>query len=247
MTSPAARARPLHRRIRADIEDRILSGTWPPGHRLPYEHELMAQYDCARMTVNKVMSGLAAAGLVERRRRAGSFVARPRVQSAVLEIPDFEAETRLRGEAYACELVSRALGAAHPDDPLTAAFPPGDPVLRLVCRHRAGARPFALEERAIGLAAVPAARGVDFAQEPPGVWLLRHVPWSEAEHRIMAVAADTPMAAGLDVPPGAACLVVERRTWRADPGRPEATITQVRQTFPGARYHLVARFTPGEA
>lgn len=77
----------LYQRIRGDIESRILSGDWPPGHRVPFEHELMESYDCSRMTVNKVLSALAVAGLVERRRRAGSFVSRPRVQSAICKFP----------------------------------------------------------------------------------------------------------------------------------------------------------------
>ena len=49
-----------------------LVGHWPPGHRVPFEHELMETYSCSRMTVNKVMSALADAGLVVRRRRAGT-------------------------------------------------------------------------------------------------------------------------------------------------------------------------------
>jgi GntR family histidine utilization transcriptional repressor len=40
----------IHRRIESDIERRILSGEWRPGHRLPTESELMAVYGCARMT-----------------------------------------------------------------------------------------------------------------------------------------------------------------------------------------------------
>ena len=67
----------LYKRIRADIEKRILTGEWPPGHRIPFEHELMARYGCSRMTVNKALSELAQADLIERRRRAGSFVRRP--------------------------------------------------------------------------------------------------------------------------------------------------------------------------
>jgi len=44
---------PLHQRIRTDIEAKILSGAWGPGFRLPFEHELMTEYGCARMTVNR--------------------------------------------------------------------------------------------------------------------------------------------------------------------------------------------------
>ncbi len=47
---------PLHRRIRSDIAERILSGEWPPGFRIPFEHELMADYDCSRMTVSKALA-----------------------------------------------------------------------------------------------------------------------------------------------------------------------------------------------
>ena len=36
----------FHHRIRADLEGKILSGEWPPGHRVPFEHELMAGYGC---------------------------------------------------------------------------------------------------------------------------------------------------------------------------------------------------------
>jgi GntR family histidine utilization transcriptional repressor len=61
----------LDARIRADLEGRIRSGDWPPGARIPTEHELTAQYGCARMTVHKAISALVAAGLIERRKKAG--------------------------------------------------------------------------------------------------------------------------------------------------------------------------------
>ncbi|MBW8787882.1 MAG: GntR family transcriptional regulator, partial [Rhizobium leguminosarum] len=41
----------LHQRILSDIEGRIVSGDWPPGHRIPFEVDLATQYDCSRMTV----------------------------------------------------------------------------------------------------------------------------------------------------------------------------------------------------
>lgn len=244
----------LHQRIRADIEAHILSGEWRPGHRIPYEHELMAQYGCARMTVNKVIAGLASAGLIERRRRAGSFVAQPRLQSAVLTIPDLPSEIAGRGETYRYELITRKRRTAGPGDPAKAGFVSGTPVLELRCRHFANGRPFAVEDRLIGLDTVPEAAEADFATVPPGSWLLGHVPWIAAEHRISAVGAPTREALALDVTKGTPCLSLERRTWRGevdlraegDPasGRTEATITFVRQLFRGDMYDLVARFAP---
>jgi GntR family histidine utilization transcriptional repressor len=233
---------PLHQRIRADIEARILSGAWGPGYRLPFEHELMAEYGCARMTVNKVMSALAHAGMIERRRRAGSFVRQPAGQSAILEIPDIKAEVLARGQAYGYELMSHRRRRASDADTQHIAVPLGADLLVLRCRHRAGPNPFAVEERRIALAAVPEAAGVDFAANPPGTWLLHHVPWHEAEHQISARNADIETAAALGIAPGAACLVVDRRTWRS--GEP---VTSVRLWFPGTSQTFVARFTPATA
>jgi GntR family transcriptional regulator, histidine utilization repressor len=229
----------LHQRIRADLETKILSGEWAPGFRIPYEHELVAQYGCARMTVNKVISGLAAAGLIERRRRAGSFVAKPRIQSAVMHIPDIQAEITGRGEDYDYELLSGRRRAANSRDPIGSALNSGEQVLDLKCRHSASSRPFALETRLINLDTVPEAAKIDFQAVPPGTWLLGHVPWTEAEHRIAAVGATAQEATVLGVLKGAACLCVERRTWRAG-----ETITFVRQLFRGDLYHLIARFAP---
>lgn len=74
----------LHAKILGDIEGRILSGALPPGARIATEHELAASYDCSRMTVVKVLTQLANAGLIERRRKAGTFVRQPSSQAAVL-------------------------------------------------------------------------------------------------------------------------------------------------------------------
>src|SRR5215470_11559408 len=95
----------LYKKIRLDIERRILSGEWPPGHRIPFEHELMASYRCSRMTVNKALSELAQADLIERRRRAGTFVRRPKFLSAVLKIADIRAEIGALGRSYGYELM----------------------------------------------------------------------------------------------------------------------------------------------
>ncbi|HUD86490.1 MAG TPA: GntR family transcriptional regulator, partial [Xanthobacteraceae bacterium] len=97
----------LHERILGDIEGRILTGEWPPGVRIPFEHELSAQYQCSRMTVNKALSELAKAGLIERRRKVGSFVMRAPSRSAVLEIPDVKAEVGALGAAYRFEILTR--------------------------------------------------------------------------------------------------------------------------------------------
>jgi GntR family histidine utilization transcriptional repressor len=227
----------LYQRIRGEIEELIRSGAWTPGRKVPSEIELMSQFDCSRMTVNKAMSALAKEGLIVRRRRAGSFVARPRVHSTVLDIPDIQAEIVARGDVYRFDLLDLRRRKAKAGDADETALAAGGELLALRGLHIGGDRPFALEDRLISLAAVPQAAGLDFAEESPGAWLLHHVPWTEAENRISAVGADPATADLMALDPGAALLAVERRTWRSG-----APVTWVRQLFPGEAYDLVARF-----
>ena len=243
--APAAARRSvgaLHHRILDDIKEKIVSGQWPPGHRIPFEYELSAQYGCSRATVNKVVTQLAAAKLIERRRRAGSFVMRPQSGSAVLEIHDIAREVADLGLAYRFVMTERRMRRLLAADREAMAAPRHGPVLELSCRHFAGDRPFCFEKRLVNLSAVPEAAGEDFSAMSPGAWLTRRVPWTTAEHKIWSVGADEETARVLELAVGAPCLVIERRTWRAD-----EQITFVRLTYPGDAHYLVARFTPRES
>jgi GntR family transcriptional regulator, histidine utilization repressor len=231
---------PLHRRIREDLEARIMSGEWPPGHRLPFEYELMAEYGCSRMTVNKALSTLAANGLIMRRRRAGSVVAAPSSERALLEIQDFALEAARTRTVYRFEILRRVIEPLNAPAAQRTGLPAGSEVLRVITLHLMDEAPAAYEQRLINLAAVPAARDERFGDVPPGTWLLQRVPWTDAEHIIHAINADSILAKRLQTQPGAACLVLERRTWKVG-----TLITDARITYPGNRHRLVGRFSPG--
>ncbi|WP_342722860.1 histidine utilization repressor [Bradyrhizobium sp. B097] len=238
---PAAASKPtLYKRIRLDIETRILTGEWPPGHRIPFEHQLMARYRCSRMTVNKALSELAQADLIERRRRAGSFVRRPQHLSAVLKIADMRAEITALGRTYSYQLIDCRRRTATAADRVRLGVSTAGKVIAIACRHSADNVPFAVEDRLIDLSTVPEAATADFAREPPGSWLLHHVPWTEAEHTISAVVADDRTAKALEIAVGAPCLVIDRYTWRS-----ARTVTAVRLHYPGETHRLVARFKGG--
>jgi GntR family transcriptional regulator, histidine utilization repressor len=216
----------LSERIRSDLEARILSGEWKPGHPIPAEHALMATYGCARMTVNKALAGMAAAGLVTRRRRAGTVVAAPAAERAVLEIADLAAESEKLGLTYAHTILSRGIVATDEGA-----------MLAVTTLHERGGEPLALEERRISLTSVPQAAEERFTEVPPGTWLLRHVAWTEAEHIIGAQVADAVLARRLGIARGDACLTLDRRTWQGSD-----LITAVRLTYPADRHTFTGRF-----
>jgi GntR family histidine utilization transcriptional repressor len=230
-------ASPRYLEIQHTLEDAIVSGTWPTGHKLPSELELAEQFGCARMTMGRAIGALVEAGLLVRRRRAGTFVATPRVEETVLEIHDIAAEVRASGRQYAFERRARRVRPATASDAARLDVGAGAPVLLIHGVHRANGAPIAMEERLINLAATPQARTQAFLETPPGSWLLQEAPWTEAEHQIDAVNADEETAGLLVLAPASACLRMERRTWRG-----AVSVTWVRLTFPGDQHRLVGRF-----
>jgi GntR family histidine utilization transcriptional repressor len=230
---------PLHERIRSDFEGRILGGELSPGDRLPIEQELMQEYGCSRMTVNKALSALLSAGLIDRRKRAGTFVARPKVHSMVLDVPDIAAQVRERGQDYAYRPIKRWVRPAGDDEEEVLLAGSGS-LVQIDGLHLVDGVPLGIEFRLVSALAVPDIVDADLDSVPPGSWLLQHVPWTEAETRISAVPALGDEAEWLGVPAGSPCLCVERRTWRGS-----ERITYVRQLFLGDAYDMVARFGPG--
>jgi len=211
-------------RIRAAIEGDIRSGALRPGDRLLSEHELAALHGCSRATVNKAMGALHRAGLIERRRKAGSFVADQHVHSAVLEVPDLAALIAARGHIYRWQLLSRRLSGSE---------------LHVEGLHHEGDTALALETRSVAIDTVPDAAHESFDTIAPGTWLLAHIPRTSARHPIRAAGASANDARALGVAENTACLILERSTWRGD-----AAVTTVRQVFRGDMFDMVAHFEP---
>ncbi len=237
LKSADAGAMPRYREIYDALRQKIVSGAWPAGHKLPSEHELARSFGCARMTIGKALGALAEQRLITRRRRAGTTVSAPRPQESMLEIHDIEAELVAAGSSYAYECLDRQVREAGADDAAALGVAPGTPVLSLVGLHRADGRPHALEERLINLRAVPEARRERFSRTSPGRWLLQRIPWTDAEHQICALNADAVIARRLGIPRRKACLCIERNTWLE-----EQRITHVRLIYPCDQHRLIARF-----
>ncbi|MGB6488274.1 MAG: histidine utilization repressor [Steroidobacteraceae bacterium] len=228
---------PRYREIHDALRDKIISGAWPPGYKLPPEPKLAKTFDCARMTLGKALGALAEQGFITRRRRVGTIVNAARPQESVLEIHDIEAEIRAAGHDYQYECFDRKARAASSSDASVLNVPIGTSVLALTGLHQADRRAHAFEERLINLETVPEARRERFNRISPGRWLLIRIPWTEAEHQISALNADQLIAKRLEIARNKACLCIERRTWLE-----EKQITYVRLIYPCDQHRLIGRF-----
>jgi GntR family histidine utilization transcriptional repressor len=230
---------PVYDQIKRAILSNIHSGDWPPGHRIPAEEDLATHFGTARMTVNRALRALTESRLIVRKRRAGSFVAHPPSPSAMLEIVDMASAIPARGQSYQYECLRNETVKADAETASRLRVEPGDPLRHIICRHRADGAIVELEERWINLALLPDAANQSFTDTAPVAWLLAAAPWTEAEHTVSARNADKRLAGLIDTHPGAACLVLERRTFQG-----ESVVTFARLTHPGDRHKMTERFVP---
>jgi len=230
---------PVWLQIRRALAQPILNGAWPPGTRIPAELDLTAHFQTSRMTVNKAVQSLAAEGLLQRRRKVGTVVAERAQERPVFEIWNTVDLVSRAGAAYDYRLLERQV--VRDDAAKRALLNVGHStrLLWLRCVHLADGKPFQLEERLVNVDAAPGIIGHPLETVAPGPWLLAHVPWTEAQHTISACEAGESEAAALGLKVGAACLVVERRTWNGD-----VPVTLARLWHPGAQHRLIGRFEP---
>ena len=230
---------PIWQQIRRALADPILHGEWPPGTRIPPETALTEAFGASRITVGKAIHSLANDGLVRRQRKLGTVVSERAQERPVFEIWDIADFVGRNGGTYAYKLLEcRKLGQ-DPERRELLGVSSRTATLWMRCLHSSDGVPFQIEERLINIEAAPNIACQPLETEGPGSWLLAHVPWTEAEHKIFAREASAEIAAELQVKVGAACLVVDRRTWNNS-----TPVTLARLWHPGSRHSLVGHFQP---
>lgn len=227
----------LYEQVKAFISQKIQDRSWPPGHRLPSESELVAQFGIARMTANRALRDLVEQGRIVRVAGVGSFVAEGRPQSTLLQIASIASEVRGRGHDYRCAILVAERLAASPDTAVWLDLRPGESVFHTLCLHLDNGVPVQLEDRFVSPRAVPAYLDQDFSAISPGDYLVRHVPFDQIEHVVDAVLPTAEQARRLAMPAAEPCLLLTRRTWSRS-----LPVTWVRCLHPSSRYRLGSRF-----
>ena len=197
--------------VRAEVLRRIRARDWPPGGLIPGEEALAEEFGVARATVNRALTALAEAGVIERKKRAGTRVAELPVRRARLEIPVIRLDVLGRGLAYDFKLLADRLAPAPVPVTARLGLPEGQPMRYLETLHQAGGRPFVLETRWLNPAVLPLPLP-DFASVSVNEWLVTHVSLVSGDIAFLAEPASAQEAVMMGVAPGAALLVAERTT-----------------------------------
>lgn len=238
--APGEAAPPLYAGVKQMILDRIGSGAWPPRHRVPSEHELVAELGVSRMTVNRALRELALDGVLVRVQGLGTFVAEGKGQSAILEVRSIAEEIAARGHVHTAKVILLDAVRAAPEIADALAVPLGATAFHSILVHAENDIPVQLEDRWVNPALAPAYMEQDFTRTTPNRFLTEVAPWTEAEHEIEAVLPAPWEARLLAVGRADPCILIRRRTFAG-----ERVVTSVRLLIPGGRYRLASRQRAG--
>ena len=217
--------------VRAEVLRRIRARVWGPGAVIPGEEALAVEFGVARATVNRALRDLAEAGLLERRRKAGTRVTMLPVRKATLEIAIIRQEVEARGESYSFAVLDQKIQGLSLPIASRMGVAEGQRMCFVETLHLAAGRPFAHEVRWLNPAVLPGGVVPEFGAVSANEWLVQNIAYATGDIAFSAEAAGTREAEALAIAPGTAVFVTERTTWAS-----EAPITFVRLVHaPGYR------------
>jgi GntR family histidine utilization transcriptional repressor len=232
---------PIYLQIKKAIQQRIVSGEWPSGQKLPSENELVNALDVSRMTINRALRELTQEGLIERVHGLGSFVAEAPRHMSLIELQDIALEIAQHGRQHSSRVLSQATVSADARVAAQMQIPVGSPVYHLRAVHCQDDQPIQFESRYVNPAEMPQFMQQDFSRTTATAYLLEQFKPDEMEHRVSAVMPDPELRELLEMQQGQPCLQLTRRTWHQ-----HQVVTYVTLTYPGDRYELGARYATND-
>jgi GntR family transcriptional regulator len=154
---------PLHSIIASRAEERIRSGAWAPGMRLPPERDLCELLDVSRTTLRQALAELEERGLISRHQGRGTFVTRPRIDAAVSGHFTIAAALRARGMTLTTQVLSARIVEAGRQIATDLGILPGEEVVHLERLRSLANEPLLLETTDLPRALFPGLIEADFA------------------------------------------------------------------------------------
>lgn len=236
---------PLYYQLENLMREKILSGEFRVGDRLPTENELIRLYGVSRITVRQALTSLAEDGIIERRQGRGTFVVERRIKRRTVDEQmefhgSFE-DVIDGGVAGPVKVLEAHRLPADPQEAELLGLHSGDPIYRIKrIRFREG-KPHSLLVNFL-----PSEIGARFTRDELAAGSLLklieakfNLRLKEAKQQITAALADPHLASLLDVRVGSPLLSIERTSFTEE-GR---AVEHVHLYFRADIYSLTVNLT----
>jgi GntR family transcriptional regulator len=199
---------PLYEQAVTALAERIASGVWRPGSRLPSERSLSASLGISRLTLRRALEELEHDGLIGRGDNRGWRVASGPISEPPNELLGFSAFARARGLTPGARVLTNTVREATLDEAELLRIAPGAQVFELERLRLFDTVPIAVNRAVIPLSRAFWLPEIDFASaslhdalESGGIRA------TTADYSVEVLDADERLANLLDVPIGKGLLL----------------------------------------
>ncbi len=228
---------PIYQIIKNHIVSNIQSEHWPEKHRITSENDLVTEFGTSRMTVNRALRELTMEGWLYRVKGLGTFVARKKIKSELLEIRNIADEIIERGSAYSCEIKLQEKEKVNQRIGDMLGLNKGDEAFHSIIVHMEDDIPVQLADRWVNPIFAPDYLSIDFTKITPNVYLTKKVPFAKVEHILEVIMPRETVQDYLNINAFEPCLLLHRRTWFK-----KDVVTYVTLIHPGSRYKMGVEF-----
>lgn len=203
---------PLYQQLYEILRTNITQHEWKSGDMLPSETILMKQFDVSRVTVRQVLDMLVQEDLIYRERGRGTFVAKPRVEQALMRIISFTDDMHQRGIEPKTKLISANLVAAPGDIAKKLRIKTGEELVHIKRLRLGNDEPMSVEDSYLVHKYCPEILEEDFVANSLRSILENRcgIRWAKATQVIRAINAPNDLADLLLIKPKSALLFIER-------------------------------------
>ena len=206
---------PLYHQVEGSIRQDIANRIYLPGQSIPTELELQKKFDVSRETVRKAVQNLVFAGLVEKRKGAGTFITHPKIVHRVGHVYGSYEEIVARGMIPSTTFIEKK--EIRPPEPIRQemALEEGAAVIKVKRLRSINEEPVAILSSYLPKDLVPDLAQVEFRSNSLYKTLeeIYHLTLSEGDEIIEAGSIRGKDANWLQIRRGAPILVVRRLTY----------------------------------
>jgi len=135
----------LYAQVKQIVEERLASGEWQLGTRIPTETELCQQFHVSRITVRQALAELVKEGRLTRLAGRGTFIIQPRIELPMTKLTGFSQEMSARGRRPGSRVLQFAAIAAPAAIAGKLKVAPGEEMVILKRLRLADGEPVAIE------------------------------------------------------------------------------------------------------
>jgi GntR family transcriptional regulator len=233
---------PLYVQIANSIVERIRSGEFATGDRLPSERTLCEELSVSRMTVRQALQTLQRQGLIEQQRGKGSFVSGPKIEQPIDVLIGFSDNMARRGLKPGARLLTLELQYANRRVAQALGLELGQPIYFIHRVRLADNIPMALEHSYFPAHRCPSLEQYDLEQRSVYAILAEEfgIHLKHARQSLEPTNARPHEAELLKVPVGVPLMLVERVSYD-DQG---AIVEYAKDLYRGDSFRFVSGSAP---